>query len=72
MIETVREKYNYKPEETVIIGGRLYRDIATGLNPGVDTKYVLTGEATIEEIKKSVIKPAYTFCSVKEIWKSLK
>lgn len=72
MIEAVREKYNYKPEETVIIGDRLYTDIATGLNAGVDTICVLTGEATVEEIKRSVIKPTYTFYSVKEIWESLK
>ncbi len=34
MVDIVREKFGYSTEETVVIGDRLYTDIATGLNAG--------------------------------------
>ena len=43
-------------EETVVIGDRLYTDIASGVNGGVVSVCVLTGEATVEDIdRKSVV-----------------
>ncbi len=71
MVDFVREKFGYSIEETVVIGDRLYTDIATGLNAGVTSVCVLTGEATVSEIKNGEIKPSYTFESVKDIWKVL-
>lgn len=67
MIDIVREKFKAKRAETVVIGDRLYTDIASGLNAGVAAVCVLTGETTPEAILASDIKPAYTFVSVKEI-----
>ncbi len=72
MVHSVREKYGYKPEETAVIGDRLYTDIAAGLNAGVMTVCVLTGETTKDDIKKSDIKPKLTFESVKELFWALK
>lgn len=54
-------------QESVIVGDRLYTDIATGLNAGITAVCVLTGEATVEEIEKSEIKPTFVFDSVKDI-----
>lgn len=71
MVDIVRENLGYKSQETVVIGDRLYTDIATGLNAGVTSVCVLTGEATIDEIISGDIKPTYTFPSVKEIWECL-
>lgn len=71
MVDIVRKNYGYKLEETVVIGDRLYTDIATGLNAGVTAICVLTGEATINQINSGTIKPTYTFYSVKEIWEYL-
>lgn len=68
MVNIVREKYGYSAEETVVIGDRLYTDIAAGLNAGTTAVCVLTGEATVEDIKAGKIKPTYTFQSVKEMW----
>ena len=68
MVNIVREKYGYSAEETVVIGDRLYTDIATGLNAGTEAVCVLTGEATVEDIREGKIKPTYTFLSVKELW----
>lgn len=71
MVDFVREKFGFSKEETVIIGDRLYTDIATGLNADVTTICVLTGEATTSDIENGEIKPNYTFESVKNIWRSL-
>jgi len=67
MVNIVREKFGYSREETVVVGDRLYTDIATGLNAGVTSICVLTGEATVEDIEKGKIKPTLTFESVKSI-----
>lgn len=68
MVNIVRNRLNYSLSETVVIGDRLYTDIMTGLNAGVSTVCVLTGEATEEDIQLGEIKPTYTFRSVKEMW----
>ena len=72
MVNIVMDKYGFSAEETVVIGDRLYTDIATGLNAGVTTVCVLTGEATKEDIQKGKIKPTLTFESVKDIVTILK
>ncbi|MCC2820953.1 HAD-IIA family hydrolase [Lachnoclostridium pacaense] len=68
MVDIVREKFGYKADETVVIGDRLYTDIATGLNAGVMAICVLTGEATKEEIQNGNIKPTLTFDSILNIF----
>ena len=72
MVHSVREKYGYKPEEAVVIGDRLYTDIAVGLNAGVMAVCVLTGETAKEDIRNSDIKPTLTYESVKEVLWALK
>ena len=71
MVDFVREKYGFSKEETVVIGDRLYTDIATGLNADVTAICVLTGEALASDIENGTIKPDFTFKSVKDIWKVL-
>ncbi len=71
MVDIVRQKLGYSREETVVIGDRLYTDILTGINAGVDTVCVLSGEATAEDIQNGNIKPAFTFDSVKELWECM-
>lgn len=72
MVDIVREKFECSAEETVVVGDRLYTDIAMGINAGVTAICVLTGEATVDEIKNGNIKPTYTFGSVKELYGALK
>ncbi len=67
MIDIAREKFGYTREETVVIGDRLYTDIASGNNAGVTTICVLSGEATLKDIEESLDQPTYVFESVKEI-----
>ena len=72
MINFVMEKYRIDKESTVVVGDRLYTDIASGINAGVSTICVLTGEATEEEIKNSNIKPEIIMNSVKDIYNVIK
>ena len=65
------EKYGYGPEETVLIGDRLYTDIACGYNAGIDTIFVLSGEGTLEDVEKSHIKPAFIIDNIEEIYRRL-
>lgn len=67
MVDIVRAKYKYDTKETVVVGDRLYTDIATGINAKVTTIAVLTGETSLDEIRRSEIKPTLTFNSVKDI-----
>ncbi|CJG05517.1 phosphotransferase [Streptococcus pneumoniae] len=71
MVDIVRKKLNYSLFETVVIGDRLYTDIMTGINAGVTSVCVLTGEATVNDIQQGSIKPTYTFKNVKEMWKGI-
>lgn len=71
MVDTVRAKEHRTTGETVVVGDRLYTDIATGLNAQVAAVAVLTGEATVGEIKTGNIKPTYTFADVKAIYDGL-
>lgn len=68
MVNIVREKYGYAAEECVVIGDRLYTDIATGINAGATAVCVLSGEATVDDIRFGDVHPTLTFKSVKEIF----
>ena len=67
MVDIARKKFGTSKEETVVVGDRLYTDIATGNNAGVTSVCVLTGEASVDDIKVSKDKPTFTFNSVKDI-----
>lgn len=57
--------------ETLVIGDRLYTDIACGINAEVDTCVVFTGEATPDDIPETPFKPAYAFENVRELLQHL-
>lgn len=71
MIDCVREKFGCSIDETVVIGDRLYTDILAGINAGVTTICVLTGEATKDEIQSGNINPTFTFQNVRNLWSVL-
>ena len=43
----------FQPEATLVVGDRLYTDIACGVNAGVDTAFVLSGEGTLADLEAS-------------------
>ena len=71
MVDTVADKFHVQQDDIVVIGDRLYTDIATGVNAGVDTVCVLTGEATMNDILHGDIHPTFTLNSVNEIYRIL-
>ncbi len=66
------QKFGYAKEETVMIGDRIYTDIACGVNAGISTILVFSGETTREDWEKSDIKPEYTFENISEIYSIIK
>ena len=72
MVYLAMQKTGCTPEQTVIVGDRLYTDIACGINAGIDTIFVLSGEGKVEDIEKTGVKPAFVFDGVKEIYNSIK
>lgn len=66
------ERYGYPPEETVLIGDRIYTDIACGVNAGIDTAFVLSGEGVPEDIEKFHIQPTGIYENIREILQRMK
>lgn len=65
------EQNGFTKDETVVIGDRLYTDIACGVNAGVSTIFVLSGEGTMEDVEKSEIKPEFIYENINELYKYL-
>lgn len=72
MIYLAMEKYGFSPEETVLIGDRLYTDIACGVNAGISTIFVLSGEGTMKELEQSAQKPEFVYDNIKAVYNDLK
>lgn len=66
------ERTGFLKEETLIIGDRLYTDIACGINAGIDTCFVLSGEGTVDDITVTGIKPTYVLKNIKELNRRIK
>ena len=67
MIYACMEKFGAEKAQTVVIGDRLYTDIASGVNAGVDTLFVLSGEGTLKDLEESEVKPSFVLNSVNEL-----
>ncbi len=72
MIYLALDKYGLNKEDAVMIGDRLYTDIASGNNAGIDTIFVLSGEGTLDDLKASNAKPTYIMQNIREVYNSLK
>ena len=65
------EKTGFKPEETALMGDRLYTDIACGVNAGISTIFVLSGEGTMEDVEKSDTKPEFIYENILEVYREI-
>ena len=54
-------------EKITFVGDRLYTDVATGGKNGAKGVLVLTGEATVDDIKTSDVKPDAVYEGIKEM-----
>ena len=66
------EKTGFMPEETVLIGDRLYTDIACGVNAGISSAFVLSGEGTLADLEASDKKPTFVFDNIRAILNAMK
>ena len=65
------ERYGYSREETVLIGDRIYTDIACGVNASIDTAFVLSGEGVPADIEKFHIRPSETYRNIRDIFERM-
>jgi len=72
MVEYSMKVTGFSKEETLVVGDRIYTDIACGENAGVETCLVFTGEAKEEDIKTSANRIDFAFPSVRELVDYLK
>lgn len=67
--EYIESKSGLSRDDMVIIGDRLYTDIATGKRHGITAAFVLSGEGTMEDVERldDAMKPDLIFNSVDDI-----
>ncbi len=71
MITGLLAKLGIEPELAVMVGDRIYTDIACGVSAGIDTVLVLSGETSEEDLRESAIRPTYVLRDVGELAKML-
>ena len=67
MLLLALEKEGLAPEDALMIGDRVYTDIASGVNAGVDTVLVLSGEGTVKDAELSDKKPTYIMDGIGDV-----
>lgn len=72
VVDLCLQASGFSKEETIVVGDRLYTDIACGINSGVDTCVVYTGEATPEETAHTQFVPTYAFPAILDFYQALK
>lgn len=66
MIELAIEQSGFNKDEAIILGDRLYTDIASGSNAGIDTALMLSGESTLNDVETfDGAKPTYIFNNIR-------
>ena len=72
MVELALEKTGCRKEDAVIVGDRLYTDIACGVNAGISSVFVLSGEGTLEDLKTSAAQPTFVVQNIRALLNELK
>lgn len=72
MPELAMERLGYGKNETCVVGDRIYTDVKSGLNAGVFSILVMSGETTQEILDASEDKPHLVLSDAGEILKVLK
>lgn len=72
IIDYLAKQFSVNKDEVMVVGDRLYTDILVGVNAGVDSLCVLSGESTLEDVKNYEHKPTYILDSIKDLPSLLK
>ncbi len=71
MVYLAMEKAGFDRAQTAVVGDRLYTDIACGINAGIGTVFVLSGEGTLQDVETAEQKPDFIFENIKELYRYL-
>ncbi len=71
MLTLAMDKYGYTKEESLMVGDRVYTDIAAGYNAGIDTVFVLSGEGTLKDAETSDTPPTYIMKNIRELYNNI-
>lgn len=71
VVDFCLEQSGFTREETLVVGDRLYTDIACGINGGVDTCVVFTGEAQPADMADTAYPADYAFPEIKSLLQCL-
>lgn len=71
MIYLALERTGYEKKDALMLGDRLYTDIASGVNAGIDSVFVLSGEGTLADLETSPEKPTYVRQNIRELYEEL-
>lgn len=71
MLTLALEKYGFTKDDALMVGDRVYTDIASGFNAGVDTVFVLSGEGTVKDAEESDTKPTYIMKNIRELYEAI-
>jgi len=67
MVDLAIARTGYSPAQAVLVGDRLYTDIACGANAGIDTVFVLSGEGTQQDLKESRVQPTWVMEDISQL-----
>ena len=67
MVNAALERLGAKKENTAMVGDRLNTDIKMGIDFGLTSILVMTGDTTREMLEKEERKPDYVFESIKDL-----
>ncbi len=71
MIYLALDKTGLPREDAVLIGDRVYTDIASGVHADIDTILVLSGEGTAADAEASKEKPTYIMQDIGEVKRAM-
>ncbi len=71
MLLLALKKYGYTKDESLMVGDRVYTDIASGYNADIDTVLVLSGEGTLQDAENTETKPTYIMQNIRELYNSI-
>ena len=66
------ERTGFGRSEALMVGDRLYTDIASGVSAGIDTAFVLSGEGTMADLEASAVKPTWIFDDIAALHRAWK
>lgn len=70
MVRLALEGTGYPPEAAVLLGDRLYTDIACAVNAGIDSVFVLSGEGTQDDIERDGIRPTWVYDDINAVFRA--